>query len=81
MDPLLIAALLIAVLSIVAAFFVLAIFLRNKRRQRELLADETAPNNQTPSGEHVFHSNRTIIVLYIVMLAVGTATILYGSFM
>ncbi len=81
MDPLLIASLIIVALSIVLAFFVLAIFLRNKRRQRELLADETAPNNQTPSGEHVFHSNRTIIVLYLLMLAVGTATVLSGAFM
>lgn len=80
MDPLLIASLTIVALSTVLAVLVLAIFLRNKRRQRELLADETQPNNQTPSGEHVFHSNRLIISLYILMLAVGTATVLYGSF-
>lgn len=80
MDPLLIAASAIGSLSALVTWFVLAVFSRRKRRQRELLADETRPDNRTPDGDRVFHSNWLAVSAYLLMLSIGTAMVLSAIF-
>lgn len=81
MDPLQIAALIITGVSTLVALLMLFIFAKYKNRQRELLSDDVPPNNQTPDGQHIFHRNLFITVLYVVLLIVGTGVVLYGAFL